>query len=1205
LADTDKKTHEQLMQEYADKLEQGIKEIFTSGRYEEYLRTMSRFHRYSMRNTALIFLQKPDATQVAGFNKWRDEFERFPRKGEKAIKIFAPSSFTVKKEMEKIGEDGKPVLDENGQPVTEVVNVKIPSFKVVSVFDAAQTYGKPLPQLSQTLTGEVQHYDLLRQALEETAPYPVVYEQLDSGTDGYFHIENQNIHIREGMSQPQTVLALIHERSHGELHGNIPENETPEQRAARRNREEVEAESISYTVCQYFGIETGANSFGYIATWSADKELSELQASLETIKKTASNMITSIETRFEELKKEHGIEDIVVEAEAVREKPNEQDARAFAADYVNYMTARNIAHELPPFGVNTSDHLIADITREIMDGSGIGDIRSTLEHSFTTYGESWIVNHSETVTAGDLFRRLRGFEQTSTPEQTAEAPAPEKQYELGYGHMGNGLTVWNRLEERDGDYVTVAHIAPDRTVTFYDNDMPEDVRARIEQTAQTSDMNVSATQDAKVFTTPPQAEQQRESERYSELQQRGFEIARRYENLPLQDRLNIIAETFGCKTASITTSPCTGKWRGTSDISIVFDNGASLPVGNYRTPQAKTVRVQNECVNNALASYNPEIVSETKERAIAPLLKQEAADNEVAAQMGLKPYTFLNVELNSGSDEASGGHLGWYFVTLAVDGEIVTHIETGLESDISRGVVGESRSRPNYFAAGALKDTDVDYIFGNVGFSSTRDLYTVPLTDPVRERAEIKLMERQKTIGQAMQGLQQEVTATLQFLIDRDLQDHGAISESTLEAVAVQGYEYRDGKLELTAPEADTPEKLAQDLYDFAERIDFYGYKSILGIGENEQPLQSITQFVENNGMDFVSLLHLLDSFINDYTDEPDMKEEVRNAKKLYARFTAYDDERQKTLTPKEQERPETNTNLPDPHIGLSERDLYGYTYEGMLPLQEARALELYDQNHTVYLLYPDGTEAMAIDRAEIEQFDGIFGIESEEWANIRKFDAAERDTQNTEAAKEKELLNGTGDRYGIYQVTDYQPYRYDSFDKAMAVMRRDHYTLMYTAPLLPDNTPDNLYALHNMDTRPAADKMRSMSPSDVLVMNRGGNVTALYVDNYGFQPIQGFLERDSHIRAVEMSTEQNYNMIDGIRNNAPTMSEIEADVAAGKTVSLMDIVKAQKNGRKTDPPGKKPSLLGQLEQGKKDVAKNRDTAGKDTPIRKPGLEVD
>ena len=228
----------------------------------------------------------------------------------------------------------------------------------------------------------------------------------------------------------------------------------------------------------------------------------------------------------------------------------------------------------------------------------------------------------------------------------------------------------------------------------------------------------------------------------TDLQKKAVEIADRYKDLPLQGKIDIIAQAFGCKTGEIRTSPCTGKWRGTSDMSIHFDNGASLFIGNHLTPKAKTVKVQTECVNRALVRYNPEIVQATKEAALPVLLQREAKDNEIAAQKGLKPYTMLNVEFHDGADEQTGGYMGWYYVTLAVDGKICTHLETGLNYDIADGKVSDAPTRADYFTAGALKENDVDYVFNNVGFSSASTLYALPLREDVRERAEQTLAER-------------------------------------------------------------------------------------------------------------------------------------------------------------------------------------------------------------------------------------------------------------------------------------------------------------------------------------------------------------------------------------------------------------------------------------------------------------------------------
>ena len=228
----------------------------------------------------------------------------------------------------------------------------------------------------------------------------------------------------------------------------------------------------------------------------------------------------------------------------------------------------------------------------------------------------------------------------------------------------------------------------------------------------------------------------------TELQKKAVEIAEGYMGLRLQEKINVIAKAFGCTSGHIVTSPCRGKWRGTSDISICFDNGSSLFIGNRLTLKAKTVKEQTECVNSALVQFNQEIIQASKDAALPLLLQRESKDNEIAAKKGLKPYILLNVEFNDVAVEQVGGYLGWYYVTLAVDGKIRAHLETGLNYDIADGKVSDTPTRPYYYPAGALKETDVDYVFNNVAFSSTSDLYTLPLREDVRERAERKLAER-------------------------------------------------------------------------------------------------------------------------------------------------------------------------------------------------------------------------------------------------------------------------------------------------------------------------------------------------------------------------------------------------------------------------------------------------------------------------------
>ena len=292
----------QQVREITDKLEQGIKELFESERFKEYLKTMSKFYNYSFNNTLLIAMQKPDATLIAGYTAWQRNFDRHVMKGEKGIKILAPAPYKVQEEREKLDPaTQKPVLDKDGKPVTETVEVTRPAFKVVSVFDVSQTDGKALPDIAvDELTGSVENYAAFFDALKELSPAPIAFENITDGAKGYFsHVENR-IAIQEGMSEIQTIKTAIHEIAHAKLHAVTPgEKVAPEDKKDRRTKE-VEAESVAYTVCQRYGIETSDYSFGYIAGWSSDKETKELKGSLETIRKTAAEMITGIDEKLKE-----------------------------------------------------------------------------------------------------------------------------------------------------------------------------------------------------------------------------------------------------------------------------------------------------------------------------------------------------------------------------------------------------------------------------------------------------------------------------------------------------------------------------------------------------------------------------------------------------------------------------------------------------------------------------------------------------------------------------------------------------------------------------------------------------------------------------------------------------------------------------------------------------------------------------------------
>ena len=394
----DKPTNRERLQEITAGIEQGIKELFESEKYMRYLSVMSKFHRYSVNNTMLIYMQKPEATLVAGFNKWKNQFARHVKKGEHGITIIAPTPYKKKiEEMKRDPDTHAPILDADGKAVMEEKEIEIPMFRPVKVFDVSQTDGKPLPELASSLSGTVPHYEAFLEALRRSAPVPIEFEPMVANTDGYFSPDQQRIAIREGMSEVQSVSAAVHETAHSKLHDpkkyeaeptwkivmvseggskhdfrldfateaeaeqaaaeegwryvdenrfewrlEVEEDLTAVKQAAKnRNTEEVEAESISYAVCQYFGIQTGENSFGYIASWSKGKELKELRASLETINKTSCELINDIERHYKEICKDRGIDLTAPKKETVPVvlPPAREQAESFAREYVLYAQA--------------------------------------------------------------------------------------------------------------------------------------------------------------------------------------------------------------------------------------------------------------------------------------------------------------------------------------------------------------------------------------------------------------------------------------------------------------------------------------------------------------------------------------------------------------------------------------------------------------------------------------------------------------------------------------------------------------------------------------------------------------------------------------------------------------------------------------------------------------------------------------------------
>ena len=469
----DKPTNRERLQEITAGIEQGIKELFESDKYRRYLSVMSRFHRYSVNNTMLIYMQRPDATLVAGYNKWKNQFSRHVKRGEHGITIIAPTPYKKKIEEQKLDPDTKaPMLDADGKVIMEEREIEIPLFRPVKVFDVSQTDGKPLPELASSLSGNVQNYEVFMEALRRSAPVPIEFEPMDANMDGYFSSDQQRIAIREGMSEVQTVSAAVHETAHSKLHDpkraepeptwkvvmvsdggtkrdysqgfateaeaeqfaadadwrfvdenqfewrlEVEEDHSAEVQAAKdRHTEEVQAESISYAVCQYYGIQTGENSFGYIASWSQGKELKELRASLEVINTTAGELISDIDRHYKEICKERSIDPTARQEPEQKPDPIEQlaaDIDQFSFDYDPYEYRDT---------VDDRETALRELTASLQDGDAQG-VRKWLQDIAEDEPGEW------TAEAAALLDRLEQLvPERDTPTKVQETQEPSIRY---------------------------------------------------------------------------------------------------------------------------------------------------------------------------------------------------------------------------------------------------------------------------------------------------------------------------------------------------------------------------------------------------------------------------------------------------------------------------------------------------------------------------------------------------------------------------------------------------------------------------------------------------------------------------------------------------------------------------------------------------------------------------------------------------------
>lgn len=397
----------QEMKDITDRLEQGVSEIFQSEKYQQFLDTMAKFPQYSLNNNLLIMIQKPDATLCQSYTGWK-QMGRFVKKGEKGIRILAPAPYKMEREQDKLDEKGKAVLDKDGEPVKETVQINITAFKPVSTFDLSQTDGEPLPTIGASeLTGSVEGYATLFEAIKESSPVPIGFEDIKGGAKGYFHTEENRIAIQEGMSEVQNVKTAIHEMAHAKLH-NMEAQKAREDGGQTRSSKEVEAESVAYTVCQHFGIDTSDYSFAYVAGWSQGKEMLELKESLNTIRTAASELITAIDEKAQELIAEKE------QAPQTLEETKDPEISFYVAECSEF-------HSMGEFHENLTLEQAVEIYKQI-PADRMNGIKAI---GFNLQDENILANEVDLVTGG-------GLQQQDLKElvpQLAEHPLVQKAFE--------------------------------------------------------------------------------------------------------------------------------------------------------------------------------------------------------------------------------------------------------------------------------------------------------------------------------------------------------------------------------------------------------------------------------------------------------------------------------------------------------------------------------------------------------------------------------------------------------------------------------------------------------------------------------------------------------------------------------------------------------------------------------------------------------
>ena len=1063
------------MKEITDRLETGIQELFESERYKAYLTTMSKFHSYSFNNTLLIAMQ--GGQLVAGYNKWRDDFHRNVKKGEKAIKILAPAPFKAKKEVQKLDAQGRPVMGKDGKPVTEVQEIQVPAFKIVSVFDVSQTEGEPLPSIGvEELTGSVERYGEFFKALEQTSPVPIGFEDIPGGSHGYYHLTEKRIAIQEGMSELQTLKTAIHEIAHSKLHAIDPEATAIEQadRPDSRTRE-VQAESVAYAVCQHYGLDTSDYSFGYVAGWSSGKDLKELKASLETIRATAHELITTIDGHLAQLQKERQ-----TQQEQPQAAPLEQTAEQPEPD--------SVFSKLPPEQQQEMTDSVKAMLQTLIDA----DLKSTGEVSQGTKEAALAQGF---IIAGD-----------GTLEQ-AEAPQ-----EAAY-----------RLE--NGDYLYIQTSETGYDYTLYGPDYKELDGGQLDNPGLSL------------------AEAGKEILAIHELPAGTME--------PLTgDRLDDFLEA----TEQANAIPQPQAWNG---IDGLLNGKPFMPEASPADRAAALIELAEK---NA-----PRLGSEERQLIVA--YAEAVGDNDKVIGL-INRLCEQGYELQKGQMDS--------FVKSEIESEIAV---ANAQRQIAQNPAAEPVVTILWSESPHLKDGqqmplhEAEAVFKELDSARRHEReqpgYTGHWYDKTKFRIDFT-MQGQPDSYEGRQDFGDGDGSLIQHI--RGYHEYYAQDES-----------WKNHVLHHEGPEAWAADKAQRDmlLHEFVPYMELH-YNLAAMEQEARRPLRSGETLTPEQTAYFNAVLYYVKEcrpLLNQgqyHLPEPPQLADFDQSLQDYKKQIEAELEQEAAAA------------------GLTVEEYVASDYEA--PAQP---------NFSIYQV-PPGPEGRDFRYRSYEdlQADGL----SVDRKNYQLVYTAPLNKDTT--------LDEIYRRFNIEHPADYKGHSLSTGD--IVVFRQDGKQTAYYVDEGADYrqvpeffaqpekqlTPDECMTGEQIQTPRGrfylTDRSREQMEAAGYGFHHQSEDGRYLIMANGTRAFAIPAQQESHIKTAEMSTEQNYNMIDGMMNNAPSMEELEARVKAGEQISLLDVAEAAKaeakkpkQTRKTTQKQKKPSIRAQLAAAKEEQKKKPPTREK------------